>query len=128
MVGSVYAHLGHIDIYGAVYWSLKFPASDTVLDQYDRPMSGYLYNSVLSAVQYRARVIDLSSVPREKFNDYVPPWRSKEPSRKYVYLLIDQIDELFPHRSVTDFKYFDNDEVVSAPPSGNYRKVKDPLF
>jgi len=128
MVGSVIAHMGHIDIHGAVYWDIRFIVSERILNEYDCPLSGYLYNSALGIVQYRARVIDMSAGPKEKYLDYVPSWRSKDLFQKKVYLLIDQFDEIFPHRLVTDFKYYDKDEKVPAPPSGNYRKVKDPLY
>ena len=128
MVGSVHAHKGHLDIYGAVYWNLRFKASQKVLDEYECPLSGYLYNSELGVVQFRARVIEMTSGPREEFLDYVPMWRTADASRDNVYILIDQIDEIFPYRLVTDFRFFESGEEVASPPSGNYLKVLDPLF
>lgn len=82
----------------------------------------------MGGVQFRARVIEMTSGPREEFLDYVPMWRTADASRNNVYLLIDQIDELFPYRLITDFKFFESDEEVASPPSGNYVKVRDPLF
>jgi len=128
MVGSVLAHKGYIETNKAVYWSLIFPASEEVLEKYECPMSGYLYNSVTGFVEYRARVIEMSSGPREEHLQFVPPWRSADPSHKIAYLLIDQLEEMFPHRLVTDFTYFEKRKKVLGPPSGNYFKVMDPLF
>lgn len=128
MVGSVLAHKGYIETNKAVYWSLIFSPSEEVLEKYDCPISGYLYNSVTGLVEYRARVIGMSSGPREEHLQFVPPWRSADPSCEMVYLLIDQLEEMFPHRPVTDFKYFEKRKKVLGPPGGNYFKVMDPLF
>ena len=127
MVGSVYAHMGHLDLYGAVYWTLVFKVSQEILDEFEYPMSGYLYNSELQVVQYRTRVLEMTSGVRKNFSKFVPMWRSKD-LRDNLYILIDHIDELLPYRCVSDFKFYETKEPVKSPSNGNYFKVLDPLF
>ena len=128
LVGSVHAHVGHLALYGAVYWDLIFKVSEEVLSHYDYPMSGYLYNSSTQLVQYRVRVVDMSPGPTETFNEYVPIWRTAGKKGGHLYILIDQIEELVPHRPITDFVFFDDSRPLKSPPSGNYFKVRDPLY
>lgn len=127
MVGSVLAHTGHLAIRGAVYWNLLFTVSEA-LAQFNYPLSGYLYSSSLKLVQYRARVVDMSPGPRKEFMQYVPMWRTADTKNRNLFILIDQIDELVPPRPITDFFFFENDRPLESPPSGNYFRVRDPLY
>ena len=128
MVGSVLAHQGHLDVYGAVYWSLSFTVSESVLGQFAYPLSGYLYSSGSGEVKYRVRVIDMSPGPRKKLLEYVPMWRKADTKRKNLYILLDQIEELNPHRDLKDFEFYENPRPLETPPSGNYFKIRDPLY
>lgn len=127
LVGSVLAHMAHIERYGAVYWRL---ATDANLDQFEDcyPMSGYLYCSDTGTVDYRVRIIDISSRPRNGNEIYVPTWRKPIGPKSNVFLLLDQIDKMFPSREFGDFIKITDDEPVQRQPIGSFTRVRDPLF
>lgn len=128
MVGSVHAHKGHLERHGGVYWGLLFEVGKKILSDFSYPMSGYLYNSSSQVVEYRARIIAMTSGYPEEWLEYVPVWRSKHSSNKRVFILMDQLDEIFPARAIDEFHFYETRKQVSTPPHGNYLKILDPLY
>jgi len=128
MVGSVFAHKGHLERYGGVYWDLIFKVGKETREDFDFPMSGYLYNSNSGVVEYRVRIVSISAGTLKTWTEYLPIWRPVEASEKRLLILIDQIDEIFPWREISDFAFFDDGRPVDTPPHGNYLRIRDPLY
>ncbi|MHA2040767.1 MAG: hypothetical protein ACW975_02795 [Candidatus Thorarchaeota archaeon] len=100
LVGSVLAHMAHIERYGAVYWDL---VADANLEQFEDcyPMSGYLYCTDTKAVDYRVRILDISFGPKSEY---------------------------FPSRKFNDFIKITDEKPVRRQPIGGFTRVRDPLF
>ena len=126
-VGSVLAHQAHIERYGAVYWDLLTEAE---LSQFagSFPMSGYLYCTDTKSVNYRVRIREMTWGTKKKNKAYIPDWRKYDYPDNTLFILLDQIDLLFPSRSYKDFVKIVDEEPVKRPPIGNYIRVFDPLY
>jgi len=125
-VGSVRAHRKHLDEYGRVYWRLLFKVGEDTLKGFPFPMSAYIYDTETKRVEHRARVVQMTSMPKLRVAEYIPEWRRGE--RSGVFILLDQLEDLHPTRAISEFHYYTNDRPVERPPIGNYLKVIDPLF
>ena len=127
LVGSVLAHMAHIERYGAVYWDL---ITDANLEQFEDcyPMSGYLYCTDTKAVDYRVRILGISFGPTSKNAMYVPTWRQYENPESYLFILLDQIDKIFPSRKFRDFNKIIDGRPVRRQPIGGFTRVRDPLY
>lgn len=127
LVGSVLAHMAHIERYDAVYWDLITGAN---LDQFKQrlPMSEYLYCTDTKRVDYRVRVIDVSFGPTEGNDKFVPAWRRYDNPEDYLFILIDHIDRVFPPKRIHDFLKMTDGKAVKSPPIGGFTRILDPLF
>ena len=124
LVGSVLAHMGHLERYGAVYWTMKSKAD---LEKYPDTIAGYIYCSDTKSVNYRVRIKELTYDPNKKDLVYIPMWRNRTPSGDFLYILIDQIDTMFPQRDLDDFEKLDGTP-IERPPIGGFVRVRDPIF
>jgi hypothetical protein len=125
LVGSVLAHMAHIERYGAVYWDLSMEAEITQFEDLF-PISGYLYCTDTQSVDYRVRIKDITSEPL--LDDYVPDWRIYDDPTRYTFILLNQIDKLMPSRALNEFVKIIDKKPIQRPPIGNYVRVFDPLF
>ena len=125
LVGSVLAHMAHIERYGGVYWDLVMDADVSQFkDKY--PISGYLYCTDTKSVDYRVRIRNITREPSQ--DDCIPDWRRYDDITRYTFILLDQIDTLFPSRNLKEFVKVTDKKPIQRPPIGNYVRVFDPLF
>ncbi|MHA1864466.1 MAG: hypothetical protein ACTSWA_11910 [Candidatus Thorarchaeota archaeon] len=108
---------------------IYFPEAD--FEQFEFPMSGYIYATDVKRVTYRARILDIRhDFPRE-FRDAIPLWRNHQTYTRdftdYISFFVDQIDTLHPQRELKDFIEQDG-KSVKAPTRAKYTLINDSLY
>jgi len=126
-VGSLDAHMAHLKQVGAVYWSL-LPPQRIRTEQFEIPMSGYIYSTESGMVDYRVRIIDISYDYDRKKKKCIPSFRSSKNREDVLMLLIDQIDLMTPSRELKEFIKKTDGTPIAGPMSGNIAIVSDPLY